>query len=66
MVGRSPRVAPFGRGVRCSTRLNGVLARGLLIGDREQHIGVAGFIEWAVTREVAPAKLPFRFPDRDR
>lgn len=47
------------------TRLNGVPARVLLIGDCEQHIGVAGFIEWAVTREVTPAKLSFRFPDRD-
>jgi hypothetical protein len=41
-------------------------ARCLLIGDGEQHVGVARFIEWAVAREVEPAKLPLGVRDRDR
>ena len=41
-------------------------APGLLIGNRKQHIGVAGLIAWAVTRETAPAKLPFGVLDGDR
>ena len=37
-----------------------------LIGDFEQHVGVAGLIERAVAREVAPAQLPLDLLDRDR
>ncbi len=38
----------------------------LLIGDREQHVGVAGRIERAVASEVAPPKLPLHIFDADR
>ena len=39
--------------------------RGLLIGDSEQHVGVAGLIERAVAGEVAPAKLSLGVLDGD-
>ena len=34
-------------------------------GNRKQHVGVAGFTDWAVTREIAPAKLPLGVLDGD-
>jgi hypothetical protein len=36
-----------------------------LVGDREQHVSVAGLIERAVTREVASPQLSFDIVDRD-
>ena len=43
----------------------GAPTRALLIGDREQDVGVAGLIEWAVAGEVASAPLLLGVVDRD-